>query len=74
MDSKAVPDVGAVAVDTATGRVGVVMERGSLFVYLRPPGGGTEWEAKHGSVRKADPHEELQAKVAKANAESRRPR
>ncbi|MFI8878450.1 hypothetical protein [Streptomyces sp. NPDC055243] len=74
MDSKAVPDVGAVAVDIATGRVGVVMERGPSRVYLRPPGGGKEWETEHGSVRKANPHEELQAKVAMVNAESRRPR
>ncbi|MGW6267488.1 MULTISPECIES: hypothetical protein [unclassified Streptomyces] len=74
MDSEAVPDVGAVAVDTATGRVGVVMEKGPSRVYLRPPGGGKEWEAEQGSVRRADRHEELQVKVARVNAESRWPR
>jgi hypothetical protein len=61
---------GELVLDESSGRVGVVMDVLDGRVYLRPPGGGTEWEADPRNVRAAGPEEELRARVAEANAAS----
>ncbi|MYU20967.1 hypothetical protein GTY84_03715 [Streptomyces sp. SID8352] len=65
------PPVGAHAVDTRIGRVGVVMGRQGPYVQLRPYGGGREWDAVPGYVRYATQSERLRAATAHANARSR---
>ncbi len=42
-----VPDgVGELVYDSLNGRLGVLMDRIGRLVYLRPPGGGAEWETE----------------------------
>lgn len=48
------PEVGALALDTGSDRVGVVMDVQCAYVYLRPPGGGKEWAVDAAMVRPAD--------------------
>ncbi|WP_369383989.1 hypothetical protein [Streptomyces sp. cg36] len=51
-------------VDTANGdRVGVVEERYEGSVYLRPPGGGTQWATAPQSLRRPTRHELMRARV-----------
>ncbi|MEU2304914.1 hypothetical protein ABZ586_09610 [Streptomyces misionensis] len=40
-------------------------------VWLRPYGGGREWEAEVGAVRAASPAERIRAETAYVNARSR---
>ncbi len=40
------PSVGSVAMDTRTGRVGIVMGHEGPYVQLRPYGGGREWDVE----------------------------
>lgn len=47
------PETGALAVDTRTGRVGVVMDQDGPHVYLRPPSGGREWVVPEEAIRPA---------------------
>ncbi|GAA3616627.1 hypothetical protein ACG5V6_04945 [Streptomyces chitinivorans] len=68
------PKIGSLVVDTATNRVGVVMDRMGSYVQLRPPAGGREWDCLPRHVRPATPAETLSARVSIANAESRLPR
>ncbi|MFC9277898.1 hypothetical protein [Streptomyces collinus] len=55
------PPLGTYAVDTSTGRVGVVMGHEGPYVQLRPFGGGKEWDCDPGTVRSATPDERLRA-------------
>ncbi|ANP57071.1 hypothetical protein J2Z21_003652 [Streptomyces griseochromogenes] len=63
--------VGSCAVDTRTGRLGIVMGYEGPYVQLRPYGGGREWDARPEAVRRATPAEKLSAATAHANARSR---
>ncbi|KOU60234.1 hypothetical protein ADK57_31325 [Streptomyces sp. MMG1533] len=63
--------MGAYAVDTRSGRVGIVMGHEGPYVQLRPCGGGREWDAEPGAVRHATPAERLSAMTTYANARSR---
>ncbi|KOV67942.1 hypothetical protein [Streptomyces sp. MMG1121] len=65
------PPVGSHAVDTRSGRLGIVMGHEGPYVQLRPYGGGQEWDAVPGAVRCATPAERLSAATAYANARSR---
>ncbi|MFD5287152.1 MULTISPECIES: hypothetical protein [Streptomyces] len=65
------PPVGAYAIDTRTGRVGLVMGHEGPYVQMRPYGGGREWDAAPGDVRHATPAERLSAATAYTNARSR---
>ncbi|KPI05530.1 hypothetical protein OK074_4449 [Actinobacteria bacterium OK074] len=65
------PPLGAYAMDTRTGRVGVVMGHVGPYIQLRPYGGGREWDVEPGAVRMATPAERLSAATAYANARSR---
>ncbi|TDC74236.1 hypothetical protein [Streptomyces hainanensis] len=64
-------EIGAAAYDERVGRYGVVMDHEGGRVYLRPPGGGLEWEAAVEHVRPARVSEVLAEPVAEANARSR---
>lgn len=63
--------LGSYAVDTLTGRLGLVMGHEGPYVQLRPYGGGREWDARPEAVRPATPAERLSAATAHANARSR---
>ncbi|MFE2534409.1 hypothetical protein [Streptomyces sp. NPDC059371] len=67
----ALPPTGSCAVDTRTGRVGVVMGHEGPYVQLRPLGGGREWDCRPEAVREATPTERISAATAYANARSR---
>lgn len=62
------PEVGTLARDTKRDKVGRVMACTVGTVWLRPLNGGREWTARREDVRPVD---ELSAKVAAANAQSR---
>jgi hypothetical protein len=72
--------VGQLAYDTRRERRGVVMDHLDGDVWLRPPGGGMEWTARPGEVEPVtadaaegdQPERLLRARVAVANARSRR--
>lgn len=66
-----IPPPGAYAVDTRTGRIGQVMEANELYVNLRPPTGGYEWEVPPEAIRAARVSEELSARVSDLNWQSR---
>ena len=68
---KAKPPVGLHVVDTHSGKVGIVMGHEGPYVQLRPYGGGREWDADPGAVRRATPAERLSAATAYTNARSR---
>ncbi|MET7984283.1 MULTISPECIES: hypothetical protein [unclassified Streptomyces] len=68
---KAAPPAGVCAVDTRTGRVGVVMGHEGPYVQLRPLGGGREWDCPPEAVRRATTVERIAAATAYANARSR---
>ncbi len=65
------PPIGSYAMDTGTGRVGVVMGHEGPYVQLRPLGGGREWDCAPELVRAATPAERLRAATAYTNARSR---
>jgi hypothetical protein len=48
------PDTGVLVWDMQRQAVGVVMDTQSGRMYLRPPGGGCEWETLPGDVQPAD--------------------
>jgi hypothetical protein len=73
MSDKGALDVGTLALDERTGRVGRVMDHLGSHVQLRPPGGGLEWDADPGHVRPVTPKERLTARLAEVNAYSRNP-
>ncbi|GAA4801865.1 hypothetical protein [Streptomyces ziwulingensis] len=65
------PAVGSYAVDTRSGRIGVVMGFEGPYVQMRPYGGGREWDAEPDDVRHATAAERLCAATAYVNARSR---
>lgn len=64
------PDVGDLAYDEATAKVGEVVDHVDGCRQLKPVGGGREWDA-HGPLRPASQAERLSCGVALANATSR---
>ncbi|MCW2873570.1 MAG: hypothetical protein JWL99_4890 [Streptomyces oryziradicis] len=67
------PRVGALARDIGRDKVGVVMAILGDRIFLRPLGGGREWETAMDGVRALRPREELSVRLAVANARSRNP-
>lgn len=67
MSDKRVPEVGTLALDAKTDRVGHVMGHEGPYVQMRPPHGGREWDAQPEDVRPAGTQEQLRARVAEAN-------
>jgi len=65
------PGVGELAYDSRSDRVGEVMELRSTHAVLRPPGGGLEWEVPLGYVHPGSHRDDLRARVAERNANSR---
>ncbi|MER5399520.1 hypothetical protein [Streptomyces sp. NPDC002599] len=65
------PPTGSCAVDTRTGRIGVVMGHEGPYVQLRPLGGGREWDCVPEAVRQATAAERIGAATAYVNARSR---
>lgn len=65
-------EVGSMARDVRDGRVGDVMDVHPGRVWLRPLGGGREWDARPEEVQPLTPREQLSARLAAANARSRR--
>ncbi|MEU1051953.1 hypothetical protein ABZ397_05245 [Streptomyces sp. NPDC005876] len=63
--------VGSHVVDMRSGRFGIVMGHEGPYLQLRPYGGGREWDADPGAVRRATPAERLGAARAYANARGR---
>jgi hypothetical protein len=57
--------------DIAQDRTGVLMAFHGGRAFLRPLGGGQEWEVLREDVRPLTPREELSARLAVANARSR---
>ncbi|MEV6014889.1 hypothetical protein [Streptomyces sp. NPDC051997] len=70
MKAAALP-TGSCAVDTRTGRVGVVMGHEGPYVQLRPLGGGREWDCVPEAVRRATTAERSGAATVYANAHGR---
>lgn len=65
------PGIGELAKDSATGRIGVVMGEVGGRVQIRPVGGGMEWDARPGDVVAPSAREELSARLAIRNGNSR---
>jgi hypothetical protein len=65
------PGIGELAKDTAMGRIGVVMGEVGGRVQIRPIGGGREWDALPGNVAAPSAREELSARLAIRNGNSR---
>ncbi|KUL43991.1 hypothetical protein [Streptomyces regalis] len=65
------PDIGELAKDTAKNRIGVVMGEVGGRVQIRPIGGGTEWDAMPDNVKPPSAREELSARLAIRNGNSR---
>ncbi|WP_212764659.1 hypothetical protein [Streptomyces sp. I05A-00742] len=63
---------GDVVRDTRNGRIGVVMDKVGPRYQLRAPAGGREWEAGPADMERAQAPDRMKAKVAEANAASRR--
>ncbi len=66
-----VPAVGELGYDSGSGRVGRVMEVRRTVAWLRPAGGGREWEVPRDRLHPAGHAGELRARVAELNAASR---
>ncbi|MFE3637191.1 hypothetical protein [Streptomyces sp. NPDC059168] len=65
------PGIGELAKDTASGRIGVVMGEVGARVQIRPIGGGVEWDARPDNVVALTVREELSARLAIRNGNSR---
>jgi hypothetical protein len=65
------PGIGELAKDSARDRIGVVMGEVGGRVQIRPIGGGTEWDAMPDNVVAPSPREELSARLAIKNGNSR---
>lgn len=65
------PGIGDLAKDTARGRIGVVMGEVGGHVQIRPVGGGIEWDAMPDNVVAPTAREELSARLAIRNGNSR---
>ncbi|MGA5701756.1 hypothetical protein [Peterkaempfera bronchialis] len=70
--SHPVPEVGALVLDTGAGKVGEYQGAANGGWLLRPPGGGSWWHADPAKVEPAGVSEQLRARAAEANAQSRR--
>lgn len=70
-NQQARPGIGELAKDTARGRIGVVMGKVGGRVQIRPIGGGTEWDAIPDNVEPPSAREELSARLAIKNGNSR---
>lgn len=66
------PDVGELAKDSSSGRIGVVMDKAFGRVQIRPIGGGNEWNAMPADVVTPSAREELSARLAVRNDNSRK--
>ncbi|GLF97256.1 hypothetical protein [Streptomyces yaizuensis] len=62
--------IGALAYDTITRRVGVVMAEYGTRYYLRPPHGGCEWDAPRTDIRPATVTDRIRPVLTEANARS----
>jgi hypothetical protein len=65
------PGVGELAKDSARGRIGVVMGEIGGRVQIRPIRGGKEWDAMPDNVVALSAREELRARLAVKNGNSR---
>ncbi|MFD4605460.1 hypothetical protein ACFWPQ_46560 [Streptomyces sp. NPDC058464] len=65
------PGIGELAKDTANGRIGVVMGEVGDRLQIRPIRGGVEWDARPDNVVAPTAREELSARLAIKNANSR---
>ncbi|MFE9310353.1 hypothetical protein ACFZCV_29925 [Streptomyces sp. NPDC007920] len=65
------PSIGELAKDSTRGRIGVVMGEVGGRVQIRPIGGGTEWDAMPDNVVALSAREELSARLAIKNGNSR---
>lgn len=65
------PGIGELAKDTANGRIGVVMGEVGARVQIGPISGGVEWDARPDNVVAPTAREELSARLAVKNANSR---
>ncbi|MFB7110110.1 hypothetical protein [Streptomyces sp. NPDC056291] len=65
------PGIRELAKDSARGRIGVVMGEVGGRVQIRPIGGGTEWDAMPDNVVALSAREELSARLAIKNGNSR---
>ncbi|MEU5700514.1 hypothetical protein [Streptomyces aurantiacus] len=65
------PGIGELAKDSARGRIGVVMGKVGGRTQIRPIGGGREWDAMPDKVAALSAREELSARLAVKNDNSR---
>ncbi|MGW0600607.1 hypothetical protein ACWD11_26245 [Streptomyces sp. NPDC002776] len=65
------PGIGELAKDTAKGRIGIVMGELGGRVQIRPIGGGREWDAMPDKVVQPGAREELSARLAIMNGNSK---
>ncbi|MER7495720.1 hypothetical protein ABT033_24335 [Streptomyces pharetrae] len=65
------PCLGDLVEDTGARRIGKVIGILGPYVRLRLAGGGTEWDAEPGDLRKVSVERALSAAVSVANARSR---
>ncbi|MFG2963730.1 MULTISPECIES: hypothetical protein [unclassified Streptomyces] len=65
------PGIGELAKDSARDRIGVVMGEVGGRVQIRPIGGGPEWDAMPDDVVAPSSREELTARLAVKNRNSR---
>lgn len=65
------PGIGELAKDSASRRIGVVMGEIGGRVQMRPVPGGREWDAMPGNVVALSAREELSARLATKNGNSR---
>lgn len=65
------PGIGELGRDTASGRIGVVMGEIGGRVQIRPMRGGIEWDAMPDKVVPLSAREELSARLAVKNNNSR---
>jgi hypothetical protein len=65
------PGIDELAKDSASGRIGIVMGEVGGRVQIRPIRGGTEWDAMPDNVKAPTAREELSARLAIKNGNSR---
>ncbi|MFF9604253.1 hypothetical protein ACF1GY_18495 [Streptomyces sp. NPDC014684] len=58
------PGIGELAKDTASGRIGVLMDEVGARVQIRPVSGGVEWDAMPDNVVAPTAREVLSARLA----------
>ena len=70
-ESREAPTVGTVMVDEARNKVGEFRGDVAGKFWLRPVGGGREWEASPDFVREATDEERLKVRLSAVNERSR---